>query len=95
MQPENPLETELCGVLSLLYARQGQHGEAMALLYGLVQRQPTQARVHVWRGWALYLADQLEQASVAAEAALACDPHFGEVHRLKAALKAAGGLSTA
>jgi tetratricopeptide (TPR) repeat protein len=91
LPPHHLLETQACGVLALLHAREGRHTEAMALLDRLLQHQPMEALIHLWRGWAFHIAGEPEQAYTAAEAALACDPDLGEIRRLMEALKAPGG----
>jgi SAM-dependent methyltransferase len=86
LPPGDPLDLQLCGVLALLYAREGQHAPAMTLLDDLVQRHPERAVVHLWRGWAFFLAGDPTHATAAADAARACDPELDEIRQLTDAM---------
>ena len=82
----HPLEADLCSVLGLLYAKQGQHAEAMRLLDRLLQLQPDRAMTRVQRGWAFLIAGMRDRAVAEADAALAVDPNNAEVIKLKHAI---------
>src|SRR6185436_17970808 len=93
VSPGDAREVRFRGVVALLYARQGRHAEAMGVLDELLRQQGDQALVHVWRGWVFHIAGRRDDARAAADAALACDPHYVEVRALEEALKTPGGSS--
>ena len=55
-------------------SERGEHAAALALLRGLIDAHPKEARAHVEAGWALIRKRDFKAAEQAARKAIACDP---------------------